>query len=367
LTSFKHHATMRGMEPTHRQPAIRAVGLEKRFGDVQALCGIDLEVPSGSVLGLLGPNGAGKTTTVRILTTSTKATGGRAEVLGIDVARDPDAVRNQIGLAGQYAAVDGNLNGRENLELIGKLTHVTRKQLGPRVDALLEQFGLTRAAERLVRTYSGGMRRRLDLAAALVHHPPVLFLDEPTTGLDPQGRNNLWEVIEQLAGEGTTILLTTQYLEEADRLADDIVVIDGGRVIAQGTPAELKARLGATVVEVGFGDEHTAARAAATVEPYAVRPVERTGHAVHLEVADGPRQLMAVLRSLDGERLEPLSLVVREPSLDDVFLSLTGRRAEGDSEEDGTDERETAGHDQSDHHQPGHDQAGRDLSDRGAA
>jgi daunorubicin resistance ABC transporter ATP-binding subunit len=341
-------------QPAIREPAIRAVGLEKRFGDVEALCGIDLEVPMGSVIGLLGPNGAGKTTTVRILTTATKASGGHAEVLGIDVARDPDTVRDQIGLAGQYAAVDGNLSGRENLELIGKLTHVRRSELGPRVDALLDKFGLTHAADRLARTYSGGMRRRLDLAAALVHHPPVLFLDEPTTGLDPQGRNDLWEVIDQLSGEGTTILLTTQYLEEADRLADDIVVIDGGRVIAQGTPAELKARLGSTVVEIGFGDEHTAARASTLLAPFAVRPAERTGHSVHLEVVDGPRELIAIMRALDADQVEPLSLVVREPSLDDVFLSLTGHRAEGRDDEEAIADADESG-------------SASPVSDRGAA
>src|SRR5581483_10700136 len=221
-----------------RPPAIRVAGLTKRFGDLTALAGVDLEVPAGSVLGLLGPNGAGKTTTVRILTTVIAADGGTAEVLGIDVARSPDAVRDRIGLAGQYAAVDENLTGRENLRLIARLTHLPRGQVAPRADELLDQFGLTDAANRPVRTYSGGMRRRLDVAAALVHRPPVLFLDEPTTGLDPFGRSNLWEVIEDLAADGTTVLLTTQYLEEADRLADDIVVIDGGPRALRRPPAD---------------------------------------------------------------------------------------------------------------------------------
>jgi ABC-2 type transport system ATP-binding protein len=316
--------------------AIEVAGLEKRFGDVVALDGIDLAVPAGTVLGLLGPNGAGKTTTIRVLTTAITPDAGRAEVLGVDVCRDADAVRASIGLAGQYAAVDATLTGRENLRLIGRLTHVRRDILDARVDELLARFSLAGAAERLARTYSGGMRRRLDLAAALVHNPPVLFLDEPTTGLDPQGRNDLWEVIEALSDEGTTLLLTTQYLEEADRLADQIVVIDGGRVIAEGTPQALKARLGSTVVELTFADEHSAARAAATVAPFGVRAPERSGHAVHVELIDGARDVMAALRALDAEQLEPLTFVVREPSLDDVFLTLTGRPAENPDDRDAT-------------------------------
>ena len=222
--------------PHLQSTAIRVEGLTKRFGDLEALAGVDFEVPTGTVLGVLGPNGAGKTTTVRILTTVLAADGGYAEVLGIDVGRRPDAVRARIGLAGQYAAVDGNLTGRENLRLIGRLTHLGRPTAVARADELLERFGLTDAADRMARTYSGGMRRRLDLAAALVHRPPVLFLDEPTTGLDPHGRANLWEVIEDLAADGTTVLLTTQYLEEADRLADDIILINNGGVIAHGHP-----------------------------------------------------------------------------------------------------------------------------------
>jgi ABC-2 type transport system ATP-binding protein len=317
------------------RPAIRVAGLTKRFGDVVALSGIDLAVPPGSVLGLLGPNGAGKTTTVRVLTTVIAADSGSAEVLGIDVAAHPDAVRHRIGLAGQYAAVDENLTGRENLRLIGRLTHIPRDKVAPRAGELLERFGLTDAADRPARTYSGGMRRRLDVAAALVHTPPVLFLDEPTTGLDPLGRNNLWEVIEGLAAEGTTVLLTTQYLEEADRLADNIIVIDGGRVIAEGTPAELKAQLGSTVIDIGLGDERDASRAAGVVTPFGVRPPRQSGRVLHLEVADGARTLVQALRALDHEGLDPVELGVREPSLDDVFLALTGRpTGDGDGDAD---------------------------------
>jgi daunorubicin resistance ABC transporter ATP-binding subunit len=318
--------------PQHPATAIRVEGLAKRFGDLEALSGVDFEVPSGTVLGVLGPNGAGKTTTVRILTTVLAADGGYAEVLGIDVARRPDAVRARIGLAGQYAAVDGNLTGRENLRLIGRLTHLGRPRAVARADELLERFGLDDAADRLARTYSGGMRRRLDLAAALVHRPPVLFLDEPTTGLDPHGRANLWEVIEDLAADGTTVLLTTQYLEEADRLADDIILINNGTVIARGTPTELKARLGGTVIEVGLDDDRAAARAFEVIAPFGVRSPSRTGRVVEVEVADGARTVVQALRALDSHGLDTIELNVREPSLDDVFLSLTGDRRDRDGE-----------------------------------
>jgi len=318
---------------TETQNAILAEGLQKRFGKVVALDGIDLAVPGGTVLGLLGPNGAGKTTAVRVLTTALRSDGGRAEVLGIDVAQHPAEVRNHIGLAGQFAAVDDNLTGWENLRMVGQLAHLPRAEVAPRARELLDRFGLTDAADRPVRTYSGGMRRRLDLAAALVHHPPVLFLDEPTTGLDPQSRVGVWELIGELVDDGVTVLLTTQYLEEADRLANRIVVIDHGRVIAEGTAAELKSRFGSTVVEIGLPSEAAALRASALLARLAVREPEHEGTTVWVPVCEGPQVLMDALRTIDAENLEPTSLTVREPSLDDVFLTLTGRRTEEEPSE----------------------------------
>jgi ABC-2 type transport system ATP-binding protein len=310
------------------EPAIRVEGLRKRFGDVVALDGVDFEVPPATVFGLLGPNGAGKTTAVRVLTTILRPDAGKATVLGLDVVNEAERVRARIGLAGQFAAVDGNLTGRENLRLIGRLTHLPRRIIEDRAAELLEQFDLADAADRPARTYSGGMRRRLDLCAALVHRPPVLFLDEPTTGLDLYSRNQLWAVIENLQAEGATLLLTTQYLEEADRLADDLVVIDNGQVIAAGSPVQLKSSIGGTVIEIGLEDPGEARRAQAFVANYAVRPPEVNGSEVRFEVTDGARALVDVLRTLDGEGLAPTTITVREPSLDDVFLALTGRRAE---------------------------------------
>jgi ABC-2 type transport system ATP-binding protein len=325
------------------QPAIRAEGLTKSFGTVRALCGIDLQVPTGTVYGLLGPNGAGKTTAVRILTTILGPDAGRAEVLGLDVTQHPQAVRESIGLAGQYAAVDENLTGRENLRLVGRLTHLARDQVIPRADELLERFGLTDAAQRPVRTYSGGMRRRLDLAAALVHRPSVLFLDEPTTGLDPASRSELWRVIGELVADGATLLLTTQYLEEADRLADRIAVVDRGNVIAEGTPAQLKAGLGGTVIEITLEDPAAGVRAATLLEPFATAKagsaagdgaIRLDGSSLDITVDDGARTVVEVLRALDRTGIAPAGLGVREPSLDDVFLSLTGHRADAEPPEE---------------------------------
>jgi daunorubicin resistance ABC transporter ATP-binding subunit len=314
--------------------AIEVEGLTKRFGPVVALDGIDFRVETGSVFGLLGPNGAGKTTAVRILTTIIPPDAGRAEVLGHDVVGDAEAVRYRIGLAGQYAAVDPNLTGKENLTLVGRLAQMPRGTVGPRADELLERFELADAADRTVRTYSGGMRRRLDVAAALVGRPPVLFLDEPTTGLDLHSRNELWAMIRELVGEGTTVLLTTQYLEEADRLANRVAVVDVGRIIAEGKPSELKAQLGSTVIEIGMAAETEAIRAEGVLSNVGTAEPEREGATIRLASGDGPKVLMGVLRSLDAEGLGPASLTVREPSLDDVFLKLTGRHAEPAEEQE---------------------------------
>jgi ABC-2 type transport system ATP-binding protein len=310
------------------EPAILVEGLTKQFGEVVALDGIDFDVSPGTVFGLLGPNGAGKTTAVRILTTIIPPDGGQARVLGHDVVRDARAVRYRIGLAGQNAAIDPNLTGRENLRLIGKLAQLPRKLILSRAGDLLDRFGLSDAADRPARTYSGGMRRRLDVAAALVQRPQVLFLDEPTTGLDLHSRNELWDMIRELVAEGTTVLLTTQYLEEADRLTDDIAVVDEGRVIARGTPSHLKARLGSTVIEIALPTEGHAARAETVLASIVSGRPEREGDRIRITSDDGARFLMNVLRALDAEDLDPGGLAVREPSLDDVFLSLTGRHAE---------------------------------------
>jgi ABC-2 type transport system ATP-binding protein len=309
-------------------PAIRVEGLTKRFGSVTALAGIDLEVPAGSVFGLLGPNGAGKTTTIRILATVLPPDGGRAEVLGHDVVRDAKTVRRTIGLAGQHAAVDGNLTGRENLRLIGRLVHLPRQAVTARAAELLERFELSEAADRPVRTYSGGMRRRIDLAAALVNQPPVLFLDEPTTGLDPHSRNEVWQMVGELVDDGTTVVLTTQYLEEADRLAARVAVVDEGRVIANDTPERLKAKLGSTVVELAFADPAAAARAHALLAEAGPGSPELDGSIVRLSSGDGAQVVVDALRTVDGGGIAPSGLTVREPSLDDVFLALTGHHAE---------------------------------------
>ena len=319
--------------------AIEATDLTKTFAgkrEVRALDGVSFAVEEGTVFGLLGPNGAGKTTAVRILTTILKPESGTATVLGHDVAREANLVRTLIGLAGQYAAVDENLTGRENLTMVGRLNHLPTSFVTGRATELLGQFQLTDAADRPLKTYSGGMRRRLDLAAALMARPSVLFLDEPTTGLDPQSRNDLWEVIEGLVGGGTTVLLTTQYLEEADRLASQLAVIDHGQVIAGGTPAQLKAQLGATVLEVGLSSLEDAGRTTAVLASVGSHAPVANGTVVEVTVDEGPQAAMEALRSLDGQGVTPVSFTLREPSLDDVFLALTGRKTEEDGPDGGT-------------------------------
>jgi ABC-2 type transport system ATP-binding protein len=311
--------------------AIVVEGLSKRFGEVEALTGVDFDVRRGTVFGLLGPNGAGKTTAIRVLTTILTPDAGSAHVLGFDVVRDAQKVRLRVGLAGQFAAVDPLLTGRENLRLIGKVAQMPKANIMPRADELLDRFELSNAADRPVRTYSGGMRRRLDIAAALVGRPPVLFLDEPTTGLDLHSRNALWAMIKELVADGTTVLLTTQYLEEADRLAERLAVIDDGHVIVEGTPSDLKATLGRSVIELSMSDETDALRGAAELSR--LGEVEQDGVTIRVPgaVAGGA---MEVLRLLDGAGLEPETLMVREPSLDDVFLQLTGHKAERDEAQD---------------------------------
>jgi ABC-2 type transport system ATP-binding protein len=302
--------------------AIEVDGLRKTFGRFTALDGLSFGAAAGSVLGLLGPNGSGKTTTVSILSTALRPDGGRATVHGLDVVADAARVRQVIGLAGQFAAVDENLTGRENLTLIGRLSRVGRKQARVRADELLDTFGLSAAAGRLARTYSGGMRRRLDVAAALLHRPPVLFLDEPTTGLDPESRFALWAAVRDLSRSGTTVLLTTQYLEEADALAERVVIIAAGRVADTGTPAGLKARFGAVLFDLGFGapgDAETAS-AALAARGYAT---ERTGATLRVRSDSGSGAVTGVLRALQCRAPDPVSVAVREPTLDDVFLSLT--------------------------------------------
>ncbi|WP_173162671.1 ATP-binding cassette domain-containing protein [Phytohabitans suffuscus] len=314
---------------TTQTPAVVAEDLRKRYGATTALDGFDLTVPAGTVCGILGPNGAGKTTAVRVLSTLLSFDGGRALVAGYDVARDPAKVRGAIGLTGQYAAVDDILSGRQNLVLFGRLHHLRPRAARRRADELLERFGLVEAADRSAKDYSGGMRRRLDLAASLIRTPRVLFLDEPTTGLDPRSRNQLWDAVRELVAAGTTVLLTTQYLEEADQLADRISVVDHGRVVAEGTSDELKRKIGADRVEIVVRDARDLDEAARLVGHAAAAPpeVDPDLRRVSAPVTDRVAALAEVMRTLQAARITVEDIGVRRPTLDEAFLQITGHRS----------------------------------------
>jgi len=310
------------------QIAFEAKNIKKYFGEVKALDGVSLKAEEGKIFGLLGPNGAGKTTLVRMLCTLSAPTEGTMKVLGVNVKENPDKVRTVIGLAGQYAAVDEFLTGRENLVMVGRLYRLSAKESKSRAKEILKQLDLEDAADRQVKTYSGGMRRRLDLGASLVGRPKILFLDEPTTGLDPRTRQDLWRIIRDLVDNGTSIILTTQYLEEADELADKIAVIDRGKVIAEGTSDQLKAKLGGDLVEIELANESQAITASEVVKKFASKNITQEEKILKVPVHQGSEGLLDIVRALDKAKIHPKAISLHRPSLDDVFLALTGKKAE---------------------------------------